>query len=217
MKRKNLFLLIIVMPAIVYSCKKNPEPVIPATNYPDFSQLKTGNYWIYEQFDINPAGEATSKKIFDSCYVEKDTVINNKIYHKIVKPVFYNATQKEISFQKDSLHYIINSNGKILFSSQDFSTILNYGYIKDGEKDTISKVIRQMTDKNTTVTTAAGTFATLNAKETCLMYPKWSFAGNPRYRHSKYAENVGIIIETLPFFTSSPNYIERRLVRYHLN
>jgi hypothetical protein len=28
---------------------------------------------------------------------------------------------------------------------------------------------------------------------------------------------MGIVIETRPFFASSPNYIERRLVRYHFN
>jgi len=74
-----------------------------------------------------------------------------------------------------------------------------------------------MADKNLTMTTLAGTFTTSNANEIYSMYPNWTFAGNPRNKHTRYAENIGIVIEALPFFASSPNYIERRLVRYHLN
>jgi len=105
-----------------------PTPTHTIT-YPNFSQLKVGNYWVYEQFDIDATGNATSKNTFDSCYVEKDTIINSKTYLKIVKPKPYFTNQNDISFQKDSLHYFVNCNGKILFSSQDFSTIFESSYI----------------------------------------------------------------------------------------
>lgn len=49
------------------------------------------------------------------------------------------------------------------------------------------------------------------------MYPKWSSKGNLRHVDTRYAENVGIVSETLPFFVNNPNYIQRRLVRYKLN
>lgn len=221
MKQKTLFLAVVLMTAMIYSCKKDkdtePTTPTPTTTYPNFSQLKVGNYWVYEQFDIDATGNATSKNTFDSCYVEKDTIINSKTYLKIVKPKPYFTNQNDISFQKDSLHYIVNSNGEILFSSQDFSTIFESSYLMDGPNDTVCQIIKQMADKNLTVTTLAGTFTTSNAKEKYSMYPNWTSAGNPRNKHTRYAENIGIIIETLPFFASSPNYIERRLVRYHLN
>ena len=67
------------------------------------------------------------------------------------------------------------------------------------------------------VTTSAGTFTTLNTKETSFIFPNYATFTNLRYGNTRYAENVGIVIETLPFFLSSHNYIERRLVRYHLN
>lgn len=201
----------------MYSCKKNTDPIPPTVDYPNYSQLKVGNYWIYEQFDISSSGVATSKKVFDSCYVEKDTIIKGKTYFKIVRPVWYRSGIKDFLYQRDSLHYIVNSNGEILFSSQDFSNVLDSWYIKSSVNDTISRVIRKMTDKEIDVHAPAGTFKTLNAKETHIMYPMWTSAGNPRYGNTRYAKDVGIVIETLLFFVSSPDYVERRLVRYHLN
>jgi hypothetical protein len=221
MKQKTFFLSVALISTMIYSCKKDKDtdPTAPTTciTYPNFSQLKVGNYWVYEQFDIDAIGNATSKNTFDSCYVEKDTIINSKTYLKMVKPNPYSTNQSDISYQKDSLHYIVNSNGKILFSSQDFSTIFEYRYFLAGPNDTVCQIVKQMADENLTVTTLAGTFTTSNAKETYSMYPNSASVGNPRNKHTRYAENMGIVIETLPFFASSPNYIERRLVRYHFN
>ena len=82
------------------SCKKDTEPEptsLPiTTTYPNFSRLKVGNYWIYQQFDIDQNGNATPKNIFDSCYVEKDTLINGKTYMKIIKPSPFNQNEKEV-------------------------------------------------------------------------------------------------------------------------
>jgi hypothetical protein len=217
MKQKTLVLTAALMTLLVYSCKKdNDSGAIPDVVYPNYSQLKVGNYWVYEQFDIDNAGNATSKNTFDSCYVEKDTIINGKTYFKLVKPKPYLPNQQDIFFQRDSLHYTVNANGKIAFSSLDFSTVFDSGYFMAGP-DTVCKIMNQMGDKNMTLTTPAGTFTTSTAKEIYLMYPNWAVAGNPRYLNTRYAENIGIVIETLPFFTSNPNYIERRLIRYQIN
>jgi hypothetical protein len=218
MKQKTLLLSVALLTAVTYSCKKDKETEQKtATSYPNFAQLKVGNYWVYEHFDIDAAGNATSKNIFDSCYVEKDTVINSKTYLKTVRPMAGFLDENYTYFLKDSLHYIINSTGNILFSSEDFSTIFASFYFRTQSNDTICQFIKQMADKDLSVITPAGTFTTSNAKETYLMYPNWTAAGNQRNKHTRYAENIGIVIETLPFLYLDPTYIERRLVRYHLN
>jgi len=218
MKEKALVFSAALVTLLVYSCKKDSDTgSAPNTMYPNYSQLKVGNYWVYEQFEIDTTGSATSNNTFDSCYVEKDTVINGKTYFKMVKPKPYALNQQEISFQRDSLHYIVNSSGKIVFSSEDFTTVFDSAFITAGPADTVCKIVKQMGDKNLTLTTPAGVFTTSAAKETYFMYPNWALAGNPRYLNTRYAENRGIVIETLPFFTSVPNYIERRLVRYQIN
>ncbi|MBK9399676.1 MAG: hypothetical protein IPN36_02105 [Bacteroidetes bacterium] len=218
MKQKTLVLTAALMTLLVYSCKKDSDSgAIPDAFYPNYSQLKVGNYWVYEQFDIDNSGNATSNNTFDSCYVEKDTIINGKTYFKLVKPKPYLPNQQDIFFQRDSLHYTVNANGKIAFSSLDFSTVFDSGYITAGPADTICKIVKQMGEPNLSVTTPAGTFTTLTTKDTYFMYPNWKFAGDLRFVNTRYTENIGIVIETLPFFASVPNYIERRLIRYQIN
>lgn len=221
MNQKTFLLALISMTTFIYSCKKDkglePSKNIPPESYPNYSQLKVGNYWIYQQYEIETNGHATSKNIFDSCYVEKDTVINNKTYFKLIMPRVY-ENQRENFFQRDSSHYIVDSNGKIVFSSQDFTTIFEKSYyLNFNNKDTICQISRKMEDRNMAITTPSGTHITLNAKETYLMYPAFANAGNSRSINKRYAENLGIVVETLPFYFSDPNYVERRLVRYHIN
>jgi hypothetical protein len=220
MKNKCLSITVLLLCILLFSCKKNDDNVIttiPTITYQNFSKLDSGNYWIYEEFDVDSNGNATSKNIFDSCWVEKDTSFNGKTYKKtwITNP--YNPSLFDISYLRDSLHYIVNANGNILFSSMDFTGILKIHYNMATVTDTLCKMIKQMTAKNQSFTCPAGIFITSDARETYYMYPSFTFAGNKRYRHFRYAENIGLVSETLYFSLFDPNYVERRLVRYHLN
>jgi hypothetical protein len=215
--KKQKYLLSLTMMLIAFAgCKKDPEPTIedPVT-YPDFSQLKVGNYWIYQQFKIDANGIATATETYDSCYVEKDTVINGNTYAKVFRQNLYTPQQKYV-FLRDSLHYTVNSSGIIEFSSEDFSTVFNSYSVLAGP-DTVCQVIRKMTDPNLNVIVPAGTFTTSDCRETYYMYPNWTNAGVERYKHNRYSENVGVVVETLPFYASNPEYVERRLVRYQVN
>ncbi|MBK9733144.1 MAG: hypothetical protein IPO83_17970 [Chitinophagaceae bacterium] len=215
--RKTFFLLALPVAVLaISSCKKTEEPqVFPPVIYPNYSQLKVGNYWIYQEFDIAASGVSTPKDVFDSCYIEKDTLIGGEKYFKMVKPSVITITEN--IYLRDSLHYLITSTGSILFSSQDFTSIFSsYAYVIE-TADTICTVEKKMNDQPVTVNTPAGTYQTLVATETFNMYPGWTAAGNPRVKNTCYAENIGVVTETLPFYQSLPTYVERRLVRYHLN
>jgi hypothetical protein len=220
MKKKAFLLSLFVMTIVIYSCKKEkepePTPVPVVTTYPNYSQLKVGNYWVYQRFDIDTYGNATPKSIYDSCYVQTDTIMNGKTYFKVVEPDPNLSSQRDISFLRDSLHYIVNNYGMILFSSQDFSSIFLSRYMLSGP-DTLCLNIRKMSDQGMAVITPAGTFMTIDAIDTYYMYPDYTLAGNPRYRHTRYSENIGIVVKTLAFYLHNPNYFERRLIRYHLN
>lgn len=224
---KQLVLSALLMAMLNHACKKqkNNEPEncentnTPANTftYANYAQLKTGNYWVYQQFEVDTTGASTALNVYDSCYVQKDTLINNKTYMKLMKPKVYNKNVYEALFLRDSLHYLVSSLGKIVFSSEDFSTLFSSEYFVVEPSDTICYITTQMADKNKVVSCPAGTYTTMEVREKYAMYPNWSSAGNPRYKYARYAKDVGIIIETLPFFASIPKYTERRLVRYHLN
>jgi hypothetical protein len=145
---------------ILFSCKKDKviDNIPPETTYPDFAKLKVGNYWVYQLFDVDTAGIGTPENKFDSCYIEKDTVINCKTYFKFYRKSS-SAIQLHNFFVRDSLHYVVDNYGSILFSSQDFSSILRINYTcMPG--DTISKNTFKMDEKNVVVSTPYGPFTT---------------------------------------------------------
>jgi hypothetical protein len=221
MKKLKFCLPVIALTVFIFSCKKDKDEVpalTPGTapTYPDYSQLKVGNYWVYELFDVDSSGNATTMNNYDSCYVEKDTLINNAVYYKMWRSgVFF--PNWGFWLVRDSLHYVVTSSGKILFSSKDFTTVFDSYYITAGPGDTVAYTVVKMEDQYAIVNTPAGDFPTLDSRLTYYMYPNWSFNGSVRPQHTRYARNLGIVIETLPIYSSQPNYIERRLIRYHLN
>ena len=73
MKGTTLILFGVLMTFIFTSCTKDSTTQTPS---PNFTQLKVGNYWVYERFNVDASGTATATGILDSCYVEKDTIID---------------------------------------------------------------------------------------------------------------------------------------------
>ncbi|MES2567328.1 MAG: hypothetical protein V4565_10700 [Bacteroidota bacterium] len=227
---KKYFVFGLLITIVFIACKKDtinepetPEQVSASTTYPNYSNLKIGNYWIYQRFELDGSGGETPLAIIDSCYIEKDTLINSNTYFKYVSPNFgvtitpSNSTSFVAEFFRDSLSYIISSTGRIEFSSQDFTTIFYSYYGIAGPNDTICRVECQMKDQNVSVTTPAGTFVTSNFKETQYMYPNYMMNGAIKYRSRRYAENIGKVTQEWYLFAITPTRWERRLIRYHLN
>jgi hypothetical protein len=222
---KLIFSFLILFFALTFNaCKKdsstNKVLSTSQTNVASFSQLEVGNYWIYQRFEINSVGNETALNKFDSCYIKSDTIINNLVYYKMYRPKVYGSIPPThlIDFIRDSLHYIVNSTGYTLFSSQDFTSIFRSGYqFFSNPIDTVQYFYIKMDDINVQVNTPAGNFNTLNSKSTSNFWPNYAISGSVRYMHCRYANNVGIVIETLPLIFLDKIQTERRLVRYHLN
>jgi len=215
MRKTILPVFLFTLLVTTWSCKKDDEPITenPVT-YDDYACLKTGNYWIYQQFTVDSLGNATPTDKYDSCYIEKDTVVDGKIYYKMIRPL-YAGMQPTILYLRDSLHYVVGITGSRYFSSQDFSSVFYYGVI-NFEGDTIAEQRMQMANPNTSVSVPAGTFTTHDCQTQFQFHPPYNFNGNVRYQHARYAKNKGIVLETLPFFLSNPNFTERRLVRSYI-
>jgi hypothetical protein len=220
---------IIVLVVSGASCKKSktvtPDPV-PADSvvtpaYANYMNLTPGNYWIYEEFNLDSVnGTATPLGIFDSCYVEKDTLIAGHKYHKYWSPVYGSGTPATYSadYLVDSFGYTINSSGTIVFSAIDFSTVFRTEYHTNpaaGIIDTIT-ITYQMGFKDYTVTVPAGTFKTSSFRKIYhLPAPTYKY-GPTRDVDNMYAENIGLVKATLGFYIGTQALVEKRLLRYHL-
>lgn len=230
---KNYISICLLSISIVsFSCKKEKktEPDCPSDNQPtatpleNYSALKVGNYWVYERFEVDEFGNSTSLNIIDSCYIEKDTIVNGKQYFKYVQPNLVSgnptlpSTENVFGYIYDSLSYII-PYPRINFtpySYLDTTYIIGFSAQLSGT-DTLYTAQVKMTDKNTMFTTPAGTFKTINEKAT------YTFANNFLSCNQKIrsvslirAENIGIVFQDYQFFHSLCKHWDRRLIRYHV-
>lgn len=200
--------------AVACKNKGTPEP----EHYDNYTQLKVGNYWVYQIFDVDSLGQGPPLNEYDSCSISKDTIINGNRY-------YYLSSELPLSgniynhWLRDSLQYLVDDAGKIHFSSTDFTTVFSTTVFDMGTSptDTIAIAQEQMESGTTYYSTPAGLFATLNCKTTYDMQPRFQQYGKRRYQHQRYAKDIGIVAATLPFYISQLRYRERRLIRYHLN
>jgi hypothetical protein len=197
---------------LIASCKDKHTPV-PV--YDHYIPLHVGNYWVYQIFDVDEQGYGPPLNEYDSCYISKDTVINgNTYYYLTISP----ANLPDDTYNKwlrDSLHYLVDHEGNIYFSSEDFTNVLRAEYFITGT-DTTSSAIQKMEHKNAFFAAPAGNFTTSD----CMTTLKLKVQGGPavvKYRHRRYAKNAGIVSETRPVFAGDIRYKERRLLRYHIN
>lgn len=208
---KNLSILFFALVLVTFSCKKE-QPNIPdtVTTYPNYTQLKVGNYWVYERFEVDTIGNETPLGIIDTCRIEKDTIINGKTYYKYVRAPYFSLPTT--TFVRDSLHYLVDNTGRIIFSSQVFDEIFRV-YL-----DTLGgyELHEWMTDKNKNVLTPNDNFTTNTFQMIYYYAQALQEFGNPRQLNFRYAENIGIVSETIPWIFTNPNYLERRLVDYHI-
>jgi hypothetical protein len=199
------------------SCKddKQPDPIPdPPIHYDDYAKLKIGNYWIYQLFDVDSLGNGPALNEFDSTYVSKDTQMIGITYYFLASTILYTNN----IWIRDSLHYIVDEFGRIMFSSEDFTTaFVSQPLFFTGSTDTTAWVTRKMADKDLAFTTPAGVFTTSDFQTIYDMYPNYNQAGTRRVVHKRYSKNIGIVSETVPFYIGSIGYREKRLIRFHVN
>ena len=209
--------IFIIALGTIAACKKDesndPTPPTPTANY---TQLKVGNYWIYERIKTDLFGNVTFLGTIDSCYVMADSTINGNTYHKYIAPG-YPTLADSIYFLRDSSSCLVSASGEILFSFNNFSTTFEDYYSFVNVTDTLCHITTYMTDKDSVITVPAGNFTTSNFQKQYIMYPPYNTAGTYRYINNRFADGVGLIKQTLPFFASSPDITEKVLIRHHVN
>lgn len=203
---KRVFLLILITGIISTSCKKddpeeNPTPLPTA----DYMQLKVGNYWVYQWYNVDSSGNANPMANSDSSIITADTLIGGRTYYK--KLIVQN--ENFVEFLRDSNGYLVDHMGMVRFSDHDFSKILRVEEIVPD----VATIEYQMANQDSLISISLGTYPTYNFRGTVSpMDPQYPFGIN--YTHNFYADGMGLI-KTSSYYFSNPNLrVERRLVRY---
>ncbi len=206
------------------ACKRDkdatPVPAATATTYDNYSNLKIGNYWVYQMYNLDTIGNVVGIGEIDSCYVEKDSIFNGHTFQKIVDVTLTGTSAPPSSYfylLRDSLSYTVDMWGKIIFSSTDFSSSFNHYFSMTVPLDTFAEVHSNMLPDMESKVVPAGFFNTLDFRTTYDMYPHYSYGTGIRYAYSWYAKNIGLVARRDPAAYATTASYERRLIRYHLN
>ncbi len=205
---------LIIVCVLLFSCKKeHPETNTQNTNSAskpfttDYYGLSIGSYWVYNIYIVDTLNNSTFQNA-DSVWIKSDTVIRGNTYYAITgeSPLFFQSN----ALMRDSSGWLVTNTGRIMCNNTGdtsiFSTTIDTGM------DTIYDA---MQSQNYSKTVPAGTFTCIDARGTCKFYKGYLW-GNPRYLYNFYSSGVGLVFET-NFYTSNPNHLEMRLVRYHIN
>lgn len=209
-----------------HACKDDEIPTEndqnPALVQLTHMPLAVGNKWVYEYVRIDTNGRETPIFSVDSVMITRDSVIRGHKYFVLVgtdkissDPALIN-TPGIIGVYRDSLGYLANSHGKILFSETNFSDTFNTGVLMNNN-DTIAFFSSMMMAPKDSVEVPAGKFKALDFQQ-IIYFPDPKIGGgfDYRYRDRMYADHVGLILRT-DLFSGSPSTVEKRLIRFHVN
>lgn len=217
MNKPTFALIAAVAIVFSFSCKKTKYVYKNPVVYEDYTALKPGNYWVYQNYKLDSAnGAAHALGTYDSCFVEKDTVINGDTFHKYFDVLYGSGSQAEyqVWFLRDSSGYTITDRGNILFSSTDFNTVFRtYTYGPNAATPDTLTITEQMGFKDATTVVDAGTFTTSTFRR-IYHFPAGYKYGSSREYDFRYAKGIGLVSKTTAFYTATPELYERRLVRY---
>ncbi|MCW3086112.1 MAG: hypothetical protein JWP12_3478 [Bacteroidetes bacterium] len=224
MKLSTTFVCAITLLFTFNACKRDkdetPVPAATTATYDNYSNLKVGNYWIYQTYNLDTIGNVVGIGEIDSCYVEKDSIFNGHTFQKIVDVTFTGTSTPPASYfylLRDSLSYTVDALGKVVFSSTDFSSSFNHYFSMTVPLDTFAEIHSNMLPGMESKVVPAGFFNTLDFRTTYDMYPHYSYGTGIRYAYSWYAKNIGLVARRDPAAYQITASNEKRLIRYHLN
>jgi hypothetical protein len=212
---RKLLALVMAITSLL-SCNKEDDKEIKT----DYLPLRIGNYWIYQEYNIDTMGNEIARSKLDSVIIKRDTIINDKKYY-VFEGTYYPFTNNKwgiIDILRDSSGYIVNQNGIIQFAENDFTNPIAYfAHINHYDSnDTLFVMSHQMERIDNVIAVPAGTYdEVLNYKGTVVTSMNTPGILYPRYLNCYYAKGVGKIIYTY-FYIASPNIYEKRLLRYYV-
>lgn len=213
MYRVSYFLLALVL----FSCKSDDETVVEQRSEGDiFYGLQVGNEWNYDYFKVDANEELVNTGVKQHVEITSESLIDGEnLYYTLTKTTTGNSIPSncaicpddgtEISRVRDSVGFLINLDGRILFSSQSTQEVVT------GPLGHIGTINIQLVPGTPQITVPAGTFETLDNE----IFGR-DIVGErfPSTYNIYYSPGVGEIKETTGPVSTQNKLYEKQLVSY---
>lgn len=203
---RNYILLGLIL--IFISCDN--EPVTPSNPIINLMNLKAGNYWVYDWYEINLTnGDVSNLSKRDSIVIEKDSVVMDRTYFVKSSNLFGSSIRtKTVLFDSLNTIYSFPEREVILTFDKSVNYTKNFGT----EEVLIAVGYYSLDNSSVSIDVPAGTFQSVNFKGRIeSQEPNYQYG--IRYNDNYYSDKVGLVKMRTQIY-SSPNEIEMRLVRH---
>jgi hypothetical protein len=172
--------------------------------------LKVGNYWVYDWYEINLTnGDVSNLSKRDSIVIEKDSVVADRTYYIKSSNLFGSSVRKK-TVLFDSLNTIYSFPEREIILTLDKS--VNYTRNFGTKQALIAVGYYSLDNSIVSVNVPAGTFQSINFKGRIeSQEPNYQYG--IRYNDNYYSDKVGLVKMRTQIY-SAPNDIEMRLVRH---
>jgi len=218
--RKIIFTAILIGLSVLVSCNKdkdanegyNPNPV-PVPNY---FPMAIGNYWVYDLYKVEVNQESLTDKR-DSLMITNDTIINENTFYVFRGNWF--PQQNVTKLYRDSMGFIINPAGEIIFTSNINNTVYYQHtlFFDSTQTDTVYYMEYLTDERIEFVDLPIGQYNAMCRTVNYITFPaEENFPDTLKYRSykAKFIENIGQATDAV-FYASAPFHYEKRLVKYH--
>ena len=210
--------MIFTISILLISCNKDDtSPQGQQVVEESFFALKVGNSWIYNFFrPIYMTGVLENVGVQVEVEVTEETTTMENRYYTIQTTTIGNDSFECIVCEengvstlqvRDSLGYLIDGSGNILFSSENTQDYL----VASHSWGDVYKVLRE---NEVLVTVPAGQFSCLLNEKYVINPDGEIFDGRA---HQYFSEGVGEIKRTFVFVTSGSLIIEKQLISFSIN
>jgi hypothetical protein len=205
MKRYSILTLVFLI--FLGACQKedNNQTNTAKETVNEYMPLAVGNYWVY-QHSLCDSGEVNCEAVVtDTNKVIKDTMIRGHLYYRIDG---WFLQRKSTYFVRDSLDYLVDSSGTVIFTHTDTSSIFNQEIIKTDDGDTLYRWHYRLASELIGVEVAAGAFDCLDMRgHFTRLKEEHKIDHN---MHKYYAKDVGVVKQT-NFFASNLKVVKQEL------
>ena len=214
--KKAIFLTSLIL--LIFSCKKDNVTKTPSVN--DYFPMKIGNYWVYQEYQIDTNAIEKPLNYIDSIFISNDTIINGKTYFVFVtKSKSFLFPPDNLSFYRDSSGNLVTQEGQILLSTENFNDTLSRRVdtiIINKVIDTLFTLTSKMEKIQGAVSLPAGNFNNiLDYRSTVIAFPNTAHT-DTFYTDKYFARGVGKILHNFVDIGSGSK-IELRLISYKIN
>lgn len=209
LKKSLIYLCFLIF---TFSCTTNNNQINS-----DFYALRVDNSWVYHNYKYNELiQDYEFTGVIDSVFIEGTETRNNNLYYRFRtnttgnenNVVFCNPNGISYELLRDSIGYLVNSNGILKFVHNNYNEHL----ITENSWGNIYLTLQEGINN---IDVEAGLFTTLDSER----YVRTPINNSQLYGMDNihYSDGYGLIFETFSFVNDSTQIIQRRLDSYDVN